>query len=122
MYLCAVELLLAICIVGIAFKSQRSRKADFFDIPNTTIEQGVIAYLHKWLFTFILYHMKKLNEFQLFLISAGLELVAEAYKKDIAEAKDRGRNHIFSETYVDMFTKETLEAVQSLTKRSKKTK
>jgi hypothetical protein len=66
--------------------------------------------------------MKKLNEFQLFLISAGLELVAEAYKKDIAEAKDRGRNHIFSEAYVDMFTKETLEAVQALTKRSKKTK
>jgi hypothetical protein len=64
--------------------------------------------------------MKKLNEFQFFLLNAGLEMVAEAYKKDIAEAKDRGRNHIFSEAYVDMFTKETLEALKALTKKAKK--
>lgn len=66
--------------------------------------------------------MNKLNEFQLFLINAGLEMVAEAYKKDIAEADAKGRNHIFSEAYVDMFTKETLEAVQALTKKPKRTK
>lgn len=63
--------------------------------------------------------MKKLNDFQLFLITNGLELVAEAYKKDIAEATNKGRNHIFTEGYVDMITKETLEAVQALTKKEK---
>ena len=64
--------------------------------------------------------MKKLNDFQFFLLNAGLEMVAEAYKKDIAEATSQGRNHIFSEAYVDMFTKETLEALKALTKKSKK--
>ena len=67
-----------------------------------------------------LHIMKKLNEFQYFLLNAGLEMVAEAYKKDIAVAKEKGKNHIFSESYVDMFTKETLEALQALTKKAKK--
>ena len=64
--------------------------------------------------------MKKLNEFQFFLLNAGLNMVAEAYKKDIAEATSKGRNHIFSDAYVDIFTKETLEALKSLTKKAKK--
>ena len=64
--------------------------------------------------------MKKLNAFQLFLITNGLELVAEAYKKDIAEATSKGKNHLFTEGYVDMITKETLEAVTALTKVPKK--
>lgn len=66
--------------------------------------------------------MKKLNEFQLFLITNGLQMVAEAYKKDIAEANANGRNHMFDESYVDMFTKETIEAVQELTKKPRKAK
>lgn len=64
--------------------------------------------------------MKKLNLFQRFLISKGLELVSEAYKKDIEEATSRGKNHIFTEAYVDMIIKEALDSVDALTKKPRK--
>lgn len=63
------------------------------------------------------YIMRKLTKFQLHLITTGLELVAEAYKKDIKEAEKQGKQHLFSTNYVDGVTKETLEAVQALTKK-----
>ncbi len=60
--------------------------------------------------------MKKFNQFEAHLIKEGLEAVKQQFIKDIETAKSNGKNHLFSENYVEYIINETLTKLKTLTK------
>lgn len=64
--------------------------------------------------------MKKFNEFECSLIVQGLQLVAEGWKAEIAQAESEGKRSLFTQGYVDMVVKELAEKVQLGTLKPKK--
>lgn len=65
--------------------------------------------------------MKKFNEFECWMIVQSLELLAEAWKGEIAEAEAKGNRAIWTEGYVEMVTKELTEKVKAGTLKPRKT-
>jgi hypothetical protein len=63
---------------------------------------------------------KKFNEWQLHLITKGLEFMRAQIKVEIMDAKAQGKTHLFHPNFVDMTIDETLELAQSLTQKTKK--
>jgi hypothetical protein len=63
--------------------------------------------------------MKKLNEFESYLVLEGLESMRRTMKLDILEIEAEGKNPIMTTGYVDMVIDEAIEKIKSLTLKQK---
>ena len=63
--------------------------------------------------------MKKLNEFESYLVIEGLGMLKDAWKKDIREVELQGKNPLMTMDYVDMVVSETIEKIKALTLKQK---
>lgn len=61
--------------------------------------------------------MKKFNQWQLHLISEGLELLKEKWKAELLESEKVGKNNLFHPNFVDLTIKETIDLTTELTKK-----
>jgi len=59
--------------------------------------------------------MRKLNKAEQYMLLEGLKMYSAAMKADIKLATKKGKTHIFSESYVDMTSKEIEEKLKTLT-------
>jgi len=59
--------------------------------------------------------MAKLTKFEQHVLLEGLKMYSSAIKADIKQATKKGKNHIFTEGYVDMTSKEIEEKLKTLT-------
>lgn len=59
--------------------------------------------------------MSKLNKAEQHILLEGLKMYSEAMKKDIKRVTEMGKNHILSESYVDMTSREIEEKLKTLT-------
>ena len=48
----------------------------------------------------------ELNGFEVYLIKQGLEVVRDGLKQEIRDTEAKGKNHLFTEGYVDMICDE----------------
>ena len=63
--------------------------------------------------------MKKFNDFQVHVLETALQLWSDEVKKDIANAKEQGKNHIFAPSFVDMTIADIKQVIEQLNKRTK---
>jgi len=63
--------------------------------------------------------MKKLNGFESYLVIEGLALLKDAWKKDIEEARAKGKNPLMTEGYVDMVINDAIAKIKELTLKQK---
>ena len=63
--------------------------------------------------------MKKLNEFESYLVIEGLNNLKEEYKKDIRRIVKEGKNPLMTETYIEMVVNETINKIKQLTLKQK---
>jgi hypothetical protein len=63
--------------------------------------------------------MKKLNGFECWLITEGLNAIRNEWKKDIREVEAQGKNPLMTADYADMVITETIDKIKALTKKQK---
>ena len=63
--------------------------------------------------------MKKLNGFESWLITEGLNAIRNEWKKDIKEVEAQGKNPLMTADYADMVITETIDKIKALTKKRK---
>lgn len=63
--------------------------------------------------------MKKFNDFQVHVLETALQLWSDEVKKDIANAEEKGKNHIFAPSFVDMTIAEIKQVIAEQNKRTK---
>ena len=63
--------------------------------------------------------MKKLNGFESWLITEGLNAIRNEWKKDIKEIEAQGKNPLMTADYADMVITETIDKIKALTKKQK---
>jgi hypothetical protein len=63
--------------------------------------------------------MKKLNGFESWLITEGLNAIRNEWKKDIREVEAQGKNPLMTADYADMVITETIDKIKALTKKQK---
>lgn len=63
--------------------------------------------------------MKKLNGFENYLVTEGLNMLRNEWKKDIKEVEAKGKNPLMTAGYVDMVISDTIEKIKTLTLKQK---
>ena len=63
--------------------------------------------------------MAKLNGFESYLVTTGLQLLAEQMKEDIRETEKQGKNPIMTQGYVDMVVADAIHKINSFTAKTK---
>lgn len=59
--------------------------------------------------------MTKLNKFEQHIILEGLKMYSTSMKKEIKKATKAGKNHIFTEGFVDLTSNEIEQKLNTLT-------
>ena len=57
------------------------------------------------------------NGFENYLLTKGLELVVENIKEEIKEAEIKNRNHLMTEDYIEMISRDLTKKVHNFTKK-----
>lgn len=63
--------------------------------------------------------MKKLNAFQSYLVTEGLNILRNEWKDEIKLAETNNKVPLMTEGYVDMVVEETIEKIKLLTLKQK---
>jgi hypothetical protein len=63
--------------------------------------------------------MKKLNAFQSYLVTEGLNILRNEWKNEIKLAETNNKIPLMTEAYVDMVVDETIENIKLLTLKQK---
>lgn len=63
--------------------------------------------------------MKKLNAFQSYLVTEGLNILRNEWKDEIKLAETNNKVPLMTEAYVDMVVDETIEKIKLLTLKQK---
>ena len=63
--------------------------------------------------------MKKLNAFQSYLLTEGLNILRSEWKDEIKLAETNNKVPLMTEAYVDMVVDETIEKIKLLTLKQK---
>jgi hypothetical protein len=63
--------------------------------------------------------MKKLNAFQSYLVTEGLNILRSEWKSEIKLAETNNKIPLMTEAYVDMVVDETIEKIKLLTLKQK---
>jgi len=63
--------------------------------------------------------MTKLNGFENYLTTTGVQIIAEQMKEDIRETIKLGKNPIMTEDYVDMVVADAIHKINSFTLKQK---
>jgi hypothetical protein len=59
--------------------------------------------------------MAKLTGLERHILVEGLKMYSTALKKEIKQAKKKGKNHIFTDAYVEITSREIEEKLKTLT-------
>jgi len=63
--------------------------------------------------------MKKLNAFQSYLVTEGLNILRSEWRNEIKLAETNNKIPLMTESYVDMVVDETIEKIKLLTLKQK---